>query len=49
MSYKLLLASSLIAQGTNAWWGTGHLLTARIAYDHLIATNNEDVIELVES
>jgi hypothetical protein len=40
---------SLLAGQANAWWGTGHLLTARIAYDRLIALDREDVIELVET
>ena len=48
MSIKYLVASSLFAKQVFAWWGTGHLLTARVAYDRLIATDNEEVIELVE-
>lgn len=48
MSFKYLVASSLFAKQALAWWGTGHLMTARVAYDRLIATDNEEVIELVE-
>lgn len=32
----------------NAWWAMGHLLTARIAYDDLISTNDQYIIEYVE-
>lgn len=36
-SSSILLASALL-DTTNAWWGTGHLLVARIAND-LLQTN----------
>jgi len=36
----------LMASQANAWWGTGHLLTARVAYDELMAEAPE-VVEMV--
>ena len=41
-----LLAASLAAQA-NAWWGTGHLLTARVAYDELMVDSPE-IVDMVE-
>ena len=45
---QLKFASALLlASQANAWWGTGHLLTARVAYDQLIADAPE-VLQMVE-
>jgi len=30
------LPLALLISGTNAWWNNGHLITARVAYDHLL-------------
>jgi hypothetical protein len=40
MNLKLFGATTFFVNQALAWWGTGHLLTARIAYDHLIATDH---------
>jgi len=45
---KLVIALTAVVQQASAWWGTGHLLTARVAYDYLLEERREDVIELVE-
>ena len=36
------LAAALLAPA-HAWWGNGHLLTARVAYDDLIESDPEIV------
>ena len=46
---KLLLTTAIAANYANAWWGTGHLMTARIAYDDLLSTGDSHIVDYVES
>jgi len=48
MISKLVVALVSTANVASAWWGTGHLLTARVAYDTLLNDNREDIIDQVE-
>lgn len=44
---KSIIAISFIALTANAWWKTGHYITARIAYDTLEEWNPA-ILERVE-
>ena len=44
---QLLVATSMLASKTSAWWNNGHMLTAKVAYDHL-RINNPDVLKKAE-
>ena len=52
MKFTVSLAtSSLLLTQTlpvNAWWGAGHLITARIAYDDLLQSGDSDIVDYVE-
>jgi len=44
---RLSFAALLFANEAQAWWGTGHLLTARVAYD-VLSEDRPDVVAFVE-
>ena len=45
---KATVFAATLLSSAQAWWGTGHLMTARIAYERLIELGREDIIDLVE-
>jgi len=48
MRFAFLLMAALVANQASAWWGKGHLVVARIAYDFLEEGNAEVVIRDVD-
>ena len=45
---KATVFAATLLSSAQAWWGTGHLMTARIAYERLIELGREDIIDTVE-
>jgi hypothetical protein len=45
---SVVFATAALVDSANAWWGTGHLLVARIAND-LLETQAPDVLKNAEA
>ena len=45
---KAIIPTATLLASVQAWWGTGHMLTARVAYD-LLMEENPEVVDWVET